>query len=93
MFNRTPDDNPGLNDAINQALKHLENSEFTDEEYAKTLTILERLYKLKTPRPPALSQDTMVTVGAHLLGILMIVGHERAHLVTSKALGFVQKLR
>lgn len=39
------------------------------------------------------STDVLLTVGANLAGIAMILGHERAHVVASKALGFVMKLR
>ena len=37
------------------------------------------------------SPDTMAIVAGNLLGIALIVGHERMNVVTSKALGFVLK--
>jgi hypothetical protein len=43
--------------------------------------------------PKRVSWDTWALVGANLLGIVLIIGHERANVVTSKALGFVSKLR
>lgn len=43
--------------------------------------------------PKPVGRDTLVLAGANLLGIVLIVGHERAHIVTSKALGFVKTLR
>jgi len=43
--------------------------------------------------PKRISPDTLATIGANLLGIMIIIGHERAHVVTSKALGFIMKLR
>ena len=37
--------------------------------------------------------DTLVLVGANLAGIALILGHERLNVVTTKALGFVSKLK
>lgn len=44
-------------------------------------------------QPKPVSRDTLVLAGANLLGIVLIVGHERAHVVTSKAIGFIKTLR
>lgn len=44
-------------------------------------------------QPKPVSRDTLVLAGANLLGIILIVGHERAHVVTSKAIGFIKTLR
>lgn len=44
-------------------------------------------------KPKPVSRDTLVLAGANLLGIVFIVGHERAHVVTSKAIGFIKTLR
>jgi dsDNA-binding SOS-regulon protein len=64
------------------------------EEYVKMLTVAERLHELMvTKKSPAVSRETLITVGANLLGILMILNHEYAHPVTSKALGFVIRAR
>jgi hypothetical protein len=35
----------------------------------------------------------MATVAGSLVGILLIIGHERANVIGSKALGLVMKLR
>lgn len=43
--------------------------------------------------PNRVSVDTWAVIAANLLGIILIIGHERANVVTSKALGFVSKLR
>jgi uncharacterized protein (DUF169 family) len=37
--------------------------------------------------------DTLVLVGANLAGIALILGHERLNVVTTKAIGFVSKLK
>lgn len=40
-----------------------------------------------------ISPDTMAVIAANLLGILLVLKHERLNIVTSKALGFITKLR
>jgi len=37
--------------------------------------------------------DTLVLVGANLAGIALILGHEKFNVVTTKAIGFVSKLK
>jgi hypothetical protein len=44
-------------------------------------------------RPKPVSRDTLVLAAANLLGIVLIVGHERANVITSKAVGFIKTLR
>lgn len=39
------------------------------------------------------SADTLAIVGANIAGIIMIIGYEKFNVVTTKALGFVSKLR
>ncbi len=38
-----------------------------------------------------ISPDTMLVVGGNLLGILLILGYEKADIITSKAMSFVLK--
>lgn len=93
MFNRNKkEEDPLLQSVIDDALGSLSIRNPDDEEYAKIVDQLTKLYALK-PKPEKLSKDGMATIAANLFGILLIVGHERANVVTSKALGFVQKLR
>jgi len=56
-------------------------------EFATQLTYLERLtaMKDKTKSVMRVSPDTLVTAGAGLLGIVIIVAYEQAHPMVSKA--------
>lgn len=65
------------------------------EEYAKQLSIAERLHGLVDKQdPPGVSKEVLVTVAANLLGIIMILKHETAgNFISSKALGFVIRAR
>jgi hypothetical protein len=38
------------------------------------------------------SPDTVAAIAANVVGILLIIGHERINVVTSKALGFIPKV-
>ena len=63
-------------------------------EYAKMLSSVERLYEMKeTKTSTSVSKDTLAIVGANLVGIFMILKHEFAHPITSKALSFVLRPR
>lgn len=64
------------------------------DEYAKINKQLQKLNAQKVAEAPKpLDPATAWTIGANLLGIAMIVGHERAHVVTSRAVGFIRTLR
>jgi len=64
------------------------------EEYREALDALVKLHKMKEDeKPKPVSKDTLVIVGANLLGILMIISHERVNVVTSKAIGVLLRPR
>jgi hypothetical protein len=82
--------------AIVDALNDLMNHPVATPGYDARLDKVERLYKLKeseTPKPEALSPNTMANIGANLLGIFMIIRHEHVNVIASKALGFVTKTK
>lgn len=90
-----------LEEAIDRVFVSMTDVECDTEEYSALLDRLSTLYKMKEieAKNKALepsrrvSADTMVTVAGSLLGILMIIGHERANVIGTKALGLVMKLR
>lgn len=93
MFTAKPQTEPSeLDQAITEVHRVLDSYPPYSQEFAKTLDQLTKLYALKTPETPSrVSPDTLAIVLGNLLGIVVIVGHERANVVTSKALGFVMK--
>lgn len=63
-------------------------------ETSQHIIEVEKLHTIaQDSRSFRVSQDTLALVAGNLLGIIMIVGHERMHIVSSKALGFLGKLR
>lgn len=98
MFKKKEAEPSELEDAITQLFNEMADLRGDDPEYAKRVTQLETLYKLKevdakVDSGKRVSRDTWAIVGGNLAGILLIVGHERMHVVTSKALNFMLKLR
>lgn len=91
MFKRTPSEPTGIDLAIDHVLSEMAGPSTDSEEYAQMVDQLVKLHELKTTEGrPRISPDTLATISANLLGILMIVGYERVHVMTSKALGFVK---
>jgi len=94
MFKKSKDDNQDLQDLIDALMISFRATEPGTPEFDKIVTQLIKLQDIKTAatRGKKVTADTLATVAANLGGILLILGHERAHVVTTKALGFVQKL-
>ena len=64
----------------------------SDEEYDKVVKRIELLYRLKEQsKPYTPSPDAVLAVLGNLLGLILIINHERAHVLSTKALGFVFK--
>lgn len=84
----------GLDEAIEDVLEAMKTHANPQSEiYAKMVDQLVKIHGLKqNEKTGRVSKDVMVTVGANLVGIMLIVGHERVNVVTSKALMFVKKL-
>lgn len=79
---------------IERLLRYMADEYPGSEDYATISAQLQKLYDLKAiDAKKSVSPDTMAMITANLAGILMIVGHERANVLTSKAIGFVTKLR
>lgn len=79
---------------ITQALSDMQSLNVETDEYAKAVDHITKLTKLKEAHnPKKVSPDVLVTAGANLTGIILILQYERVHVVASKALSFVMKLK
>ena len=79
---------------LERTLIHLKGEMVNSEEFAKTLNLVERLNgMMDRQKPSTVSKDTLVVVGANLLGIILIIKHEHVNVITSKALSFVMRPR
>lgn len=64
------------------------------EQYSKILEQLERVNKIaSTRKDDPISKNGLIAVVGNLLGIGLILNHERLHVVTSKAVNFVGKFK
>lgn len=98
MFKKKPSEPTSLENAIEELFREMAPLTGDDPEYARMVAQMDTLYKLKEVDAKIdtgkhVSRETMAIIVANLAGILLIVGHERAHVVTSKALNFLLKLR
>ena len=83
-----------LESELERALIRLKTEEANSQDYEKMLKIVERLHSmLDEEKPDAVSKNTMLTVAANLVGILLIIKHESVNVISSKALGFVMRPR
>jgi hypothetical protein len=98
MFNRAPkNESHPLDETIENLISELAGLTTGDEAYNNSVSSLKTLMELriadKAARKPSVSPDMMTSVVGHLLGIGMILGFEKANVLTSKSLTFVQKIR
>jgi hypothetical protein len=79
----------------NFLLKKIEAESAEMENYSKVkLAELEMDLKTKEfEKSRRVSPDTLAIVAANIAGILLIIGYERANVVTSKALSFILKTK
>jgi hypothetical protein len=92
-----PTDKPTLDDLIDKTIQRMMTLDETTDDYRKLVVVLDRLSKMKAetklPRQK-LSPDTAASVLGTVLAVLITVGYERMHVVTSKAYGqFVRPIR
>lgn len=88
------DETQNLKDAIDLAVLKLTTLDPTSNEYATIVDQLDKLYKMRiTTKPQPVPLEALIAVGGNLIGIVSIIGFERANVLTSKALGFVLKSR
>jgi hypothetical protein len=91
---RKPPTKTGLDENIELQYDKLKTLQSESKEYAQVVKQIQKLHAMRqAEKPPVVDPNTLLMIGANITGIILIVGHERMHLVTSKALGFVRQLR
>lgn len=93
MFNPQLPEKTNLEREIDRVLHEMDEVDPGSEDYEKMADQLVKLHAMKTEDGRRrVSPDVKANILANLLGILIIVGHERVHIVTSKALSFIRRL-
>lgn len=80
---------------IDKEIEHLlvlarEEEGYTDD-YKSIINQVSKLKELRE-KPDTISKETWATIGANLAGIVIILSHERTHIIASKAFGLVKKI-
>lgn len=87
------DENSALDNVIDSLLNDMQEKDTLLPEYTVMVDNLVKLNALKDAKSKKrVSPDTIAIIAANLLGIMIIIGHERANVITSKAMSFIPKL-
>ncbi len=93
MFKRVKDQTL-IEHEIERAFARLSDLAMDTEEYRKILDHITELHRMKeAERPSRVSPDTWATIGANILGIVLIIRHEHVNVITSRAMNLVPKLK
>lgn len=61
-----------------------------DDDYSKILDLISKLTKARAEKNErAISMDTILTIGANIAGLLLILNYERFNVISTKALTMV----
>lgn len=78
---------------INKEIFEAETKLMETEARIKLNEIEGQLKIKESDNPRRVSPDTWAIVAANLVGIGLILGHERLNVITTKALGFIMRMR
>lgn len=83
-----------LEKEIESVLANMAAMDPASEEYGAHANHLKVLYEAKaTEKSKRPSTDTMISTAGSLIGILLIINHERLNVISTKALQFVTRGR
>lgn len=83
-----------LDDALDKAIRALNNHPIGSKDYSDTLHVVSQLHEMKQrEKSSSVSKDTMAIVGGNLLGIIMILKHEHVNVITSRAMNLLLRAR
>lgn len=90
MFKKSNPLKDRIDTEIHQLLDLMGKENGYTDDYMSMASHVEKLMELR--KGESISKDTWVTVGANLAGIIILMNHERAHVIASKAFGLVKKV-
>lgn len=94
MFTKQQKESSKLDEIIDEVETHILSLEPDHADYETLVDHLSKLYKIREQeRSEKVSANTKAIILANLAGIVLILGFEKAHVVTSKALSFIVKLK
>lgn len=92
MFKKTEDAVAvRIDNEIHQLLDLMDRENGYTDDYKTMVNQVTKLIELRD-KPDKISMDTWVTVGTHVAGLIVLMNHERAHVIASKAFGLLRKI-
>jgi hypothetical protein len=77
-----------------RAIRDLDNHVIGSRDYLLTMEQVVKLHRMvEEEKSPPISKDTLVIVGANLLGIILIIKHEVVEVISARALNLILKPR
>lgn len=83
-------DSYSIDQEIDRCLNEMRRFQVETDEYRKASANLKVLYEARgVKQPETISTEMLVTAGANILGILLVLNFERTGAVISKAFGMI----
>lgn len=83
-----------VDDEIDAVLEEMAIEHGDTDRYKKLADNLRTLYEIKaTSKKTKIDPNTLITAGASLAGILLVLHYEKVDVIATKALGFIPKVR
>lgn len=83
-----------LDVAIDDAVAQLNGISIETEEYALKMERVKELYALKEKTSPKrVDPNTIAVIAGNLATTLLVLNYERAHVITTKAIGYLLKTK
>lgn len=80
-----------LDREIEYLTEKLDEYLYDEPEYNDILTRLEQIITLRNEDTQKWDKNVLLSTAGSLAGILLIINHERAHIITTKAMSFIPK--
>lgn len=74
-----------------QKMADLEYRERTSEKDNALAEAELALKRLEAEKPDRVDKNTLAIIAGNIAAVILVIGYERAHVVTTKALGFLMK--
>lgn len=93
MFNRDREETT-LEKALERAYSEMDKKAVGTAEYDRILENVVKLHEMKEKEKPSrVSKDTWAMIGANLAGIVLVINAEHVGVITTKAFGFIGRVR
>ena len=78
-----------IDQEIERLTRELPNQTIGSEEYQTLLDMISKLNEMN--KTSQISKDKWLMAGTNILGVLLVINHERVHIVSQAAMSMVQR--